>query len=62
MDTTLIMLIAPLVMAELVMRIIALLSLRKQTITKGPKPMWAVIIILVSFGWVAYFLIARTDE
>lgn len=63
MDETLLLLAAPLVVAELVMKILALLSLRKQERTQGPKVMWVLVILLVStFGWILYFLIGRGER
>ncbi len=64
MDTeTLVMLAAPLVVAEIVMKVVALLNLRKQERTKGPKLMWVLLILLVNFfGWIAYFLVGREDQ
>jgi len=42
---------------------IALLDLRKQTLTRGPKWMWALIICFTSFiGPLAYFMMGRKEE
>jgi uncharacterized membrane protein YoaK (UPF0700 family) len=41
----------------------ALIDLRKQTSTRGPKWMWVLIICFTSvIGPIAYFTIARKDE
>jgi hypothetical protein len=62
-ETTLGLLLAPLVLLELGMKLIALLNLRKQEQTNGPKWMWVLVILLVSlFGWMAYFLVGRKRE
>jgi len=60
--TTLVLLIAPVVLLELVMKVVALVSLKNTPATKGPKWAWAVAIVVTSsVGWIAYFLFARTD-
>ena len=60
---TIILLTAPLVIAELVMKVIALLNLRKQERTRGPKLMWVLLILFVNtIGWIVYFLAGREDR
>jgi hypothetical protein len=65
MDTTLILLLAPLVAAELALKIVALVNLyrRPAAQVRGPKAAWAVAIVAVSgLGWAGYFLFGRTES
>jgi hypothetical protein len=56
-------LLIPIVAIQLVLVVIALFDLSKRTGTRGPKWMWAVVIIFVNFvGPIAYFAIGREDE
>ncbi|MDV2581866.1 PLD nuclease N-terminal domain-containing protein [Alkalibacillus haloalkaliphilus] len=60
MDATLIQLLIPLGVLQLVLIIIALIDLRKIDETNGPKWMWVLIIIFFNFiGPVLYFIIGR---
>ncbi|MFW5878364.1 MAG: PLD nuclease N-terminal domain-containing protein [Myxococcota bacterium] len=61
-EQTILLLAAPLVLAELAMKVVALVSLARQERTRGPKWVWALVILAVStFGWIAYFLAAREE-
>ena len=61
-NTTLMLLLIPVVLVELVMKVIALVSLKKAPATRGPKAAWAIGIVLTSgVGWIAYFLVGRLD-
>ncbi len=62
MDQTLLLLFSPLIVLELAMKIVALLSLRKQARTRGPKIMWVLVILLVNtIGWILYFFVGREE-
>ena len=51
------------IIIELGLMIWALIDLIKQPATRGPKWMWALIIILVNFiGPIIYFIIGREEE
>lgn len=53
----------PLILIQLGLIVAALLDLVRREHTRGPKWLWAVIIILVEmFGPLAYFLFGRSDE
>ena len=55
--------LVPILIIQVVLLIVALLDLVKQEHTRGPKWMWAVIIIFINFiGPVVYFVIGRKDE
>ena len=56
-------LIIPLVLIQLVLMVTALLDLRKREKTRGPKWMWAIIIILGELvGPILYFTVGRLEE
>jgi len=55
----------PLVVVAVIVAVVALLDLRKQTVTRGPKWMWAVFIcitITCFIGPLVYFVIGRKEE
>jgi len=55
-------LLIPIIIIELGLMIWALIDLTKQPTTRGPKWMWALIIILVNFiGPIIYFIIGREE-
>jgi len=55
-------LIAPLIVIQLVLAVIALVDLGKVHKTRGPKWMWVPIILCVSMaGPVLYFIIGRKE-
>jgi len=65
MDTTLILLVAPIAVAEIALKIFALVNLyrRPAAQVRGPKAAWATAILLVSlFGWIAYFIFGRDES
>ncbi|MGI5861620.1 MAG: PLD nuclease N-terminal domain-containing protein [Myxococcales bacterium] len=63
MDTKLLVLIAPIVLLEIAMKCVALFHLRKQERTRGPKLLWALLILFTTaIGWICYFAVGRTDE
>ena len=56
-------LIIPLVLIQLVLMVTALLDLRKREKTRGPKWMWALIIIFGELiGPIVYFTVGRLEE
>ncbi len=67
MDTDLIMkylpLLIPVIVIELGLLIAALVDLIRREKTRGPKWVWALVIILVNFiGPIIYFIAGRKDE
>ncbi|WP_245807759.1 PLD nuclease N-terminal domain-containing protein [Halobacillus massiliensis] len=55
-------LLAPLIIIQLVLMIIAIISLIKTEYTNGPKWMWALIILFFNIlGPIAYFIFGRRD-
>jgi hypothetical protein len=58
----LIALLIPVIIIELGLLIIALLDLVKRERTRGPKWVWALVIIFINiFGPIAYLLFGRQD-
>ncbi len=56
-------LIIPLLVIQLGLMIVALLDLARREHTRGPKWVWAIIIIVGELiGPLAYFLFGRSDE
>lgn len=56
-------LLIPVVIVQVILLVVSLLDLRKQAATRGPKWMWAVIIIFVNIvGPILYFVLARKEE
>ncbi len=56
-------LLVPIIVIQLILLVVALLDLRKQTTTRGPRWMWAIIIIFVNIvGPILYFVLARKEE
>jgi hypothetical protein len=59
----LIPLLVPVIIVQIILLVVALLDLRKQAITRGPKWMWVVIILFVNIiGPILYFVLARKEE
>jgi len=55
--------IAPIIVIQLILLIVALFSLKKASATRGPKLLWALIIIFVSIlGPVLYFVIGKEEQ
>ena len=53
----------PIIVLQLGLMIFALVDLARRAKTKGPKWVWALIIILVNLiGPILYFIIGREDE
>jgi DMSO reductase anchor subunit len=56
-------LLIPLLVLQLILVIVALFDLARREKTKGPKWVWAIVILLGELiGPVVYFLIGREDE
>lgn len=55
-------LLIPVVILELGLMVAALVDLIKREKTKGPKWVWALVIVLVNlFGPIVYFLVGRDE-
>jgi hypothetical protein len=53
----------PIIVIELALMIAALVDLVRRAKTRGPKWMWALIIVLVNFiGPIIYFVAGRLEE
>jgi uncharacterized membrane protein YhaH (DUF805 family) len=53
----------PVLIIQLALIVIALIDLVKREHTRGPKWLWAIIIILVNFiGPIVYFVVGRKEE
>jgi uncharacterized membrane protein YhaH (DUF805 family) len=53
----------PIIVIELALVITALVDLVRREKTRGPKWMWALIIVLVNFiGPIIYFVAGRSEE
>lgn len=62
-DSTMLMLILPLAVIQLILAIVALIDWVRTEKTNGPKWMWLLIILLVSlFGPILYFIIGRKNS
>jgi hypothetical protein len=56
-------LLIPIILLELALMIFALVDLIKRPRTRGPKWVWAVVVICLNlFGPIAYFLFGRGEE
>ncbi|ACA38276.1 PLDc N-terminal domain-containing protein [Lysinibacillus sp. fkY74-1] len=52
--------IAPLIVVQLILMIVALIDLRKTHATNGPKILWVFIILFTNIiGSIAYFIVGR---
>lgn len=67
MDETIVLskilpIIAPILVIQIVLMVIALVMCIRAEHTRGPKLMWILIIVLISlFGPIAFFLFGRSD-
>jgi hypothetical protein len=53
----------PVIAIQLILLVVALLDLRGRAATRGPKWMWALIILFIQIiGPIAYFVAGRRDE
>lgn len=56
-------LLLPVLAIQVILLVVALLDLRKQAATRGPKWMWVLIIVFINLiGPIVYFVLARKDE
>ena len=56
-------LIWPLIVIQLGLMVFALVDLSRRTTTRGPKWVWALVIIVINIiGPIVYFVIGREDE
>jgi hypothetical protein len=56
-------LLIPIAIIQLALMIFAIVDLLKRQRTKGPKWVWAVVIVFVNFiGPILYFVIGREEE
>ncbi len=56
-------LLIPIVLIELALMIAALVDLIRRAHTRGPKWVWALVIVLVNFiGPIIYFVAGRNEE
>lgn len=55
--------IAPLIVVQFILMIVALVDLRKVHATNGPKVLWALLIIFTNIiGSIAYFIAGRKQS
>lgn len=64
MDNTLLMqVLIPIIVLQLILLVTALVSLKKQEETRGPKWLWVLIIVFGNIiGSVIYFILGRKDR
>ena len=56
-------LLIPVILIQIILLIVALLDLVKRERTRGPKWVWAVVIVLVNIiGPIVYFIVGRREE
>jgi hypothetical protein len=56
-------LLIPVVLIELALLVTALVDLIRRAQTRGPKWLWAIVIIVINFiGPIAYFIFGRKEE
>lgn len=56
-------LLVPILIIQLALMIAALLDLRKQRSTRGPKWLWVVIVVFINvIGPIIYFVAGREEE
>ena len=56
-------LLIPVVLIELGLMITALVDLFRRSQTRGPKWVWALVIVLINFiGPIIYFIVGRKEE
>jgi len=52
----------PIILLQLLLSVVALIDLARRPKANGPKWLWVVIILFISFGPIAYFLVGRQEE
>jgi Phospholipase_D-nuclease N-terminal len=56
-------LLAPLVLIQLALLVAAVIDLARREATRGPKWVWLIVVLFVSFvGPLVYFLFGRREE
>lgn len=56
-------LLIPVIIIEIILLVVALLDLIKQPVTRGPKWVWALVIVFVNImGPIVYFIFGRKEE
>ncbi len=56
-------LLAPLIVIQLALVVAGLWDLSRRAATRGPKWLWAVVILFIQiFGPLAYFVVGRAEE
>ena len=56
-------LLIPVLLIEIILLIVAVLDLIRREQTRGPKWVWAVVIVLVNIiGPIVYFIVGRKEE
>jgi hypothetical protein len=56
-------LLAPLVLIQVGLLVVALVDLARRQATRGPKWLWLIVILFIQLiGPLAYFLFGRSDE
>lgn len=56
-------LVMPLIIIQVLLAVVALIDLVRINETKGPKWLWAILIVVVSMlGPIAYFIIGRKQQ
>ena len=55
-------LLAPLILLQLALMVVALIDLARRERTKGPKWVWVLVILFVNMiGPIVYFIVGRED-
>ncbi|MEO4053226.1 PLD nuclease N-terminal domain-containing protein [Solibacillus sp. CAU 1738] len=55
-------LIAPILVVQFILMVVALIDLKRIHATNGPKWLWVILIIMGSlFGSIAYFIVGRRN-
>lgn len=56
-------LLIPVLIIQIVLLVFALVDLAKQKVTRGPKWVWAVVIVFINIlGPILYFVLGRKEE
>lgn len=62
-QSTLLLILVPIFILQLILLVVALLDLFKRETTNGPKWVWLLVIILINIlGPIVYFLWGRTKQ
>jgi hypothetical protein len=56
-------LLAPIFVIQIILLVVALLDLRKQSAVRGPKWVWVLVIVFINLiGPILYFVMGRKEE